>query len=262
MAAYLTWLDRDARQPFLPGEEFDEAVYDLEIDEPEGTDEPHAGDVRSAVGLPRASCAERGFVKASAREEVLAVRLDDGVVSRIQARLRRARRCSRCSTEAQRAELERNARERMSTAASRTISAGTRRSSSRGRRSRGRLATGAGAAPATSKCRASRPTATVASVRRLRRRRVADVQPRQPSGVARAAGVVDDVNRPGTGRRRELLGGRAAQLVGPTAPLRLAARILDEPAHAEPSLDSTSIEISMPTMRGSTATVCSLLLAG
>ena len=54
MAAYLTWLDRDARQPFLPGEEFDDAVFDLEIDEPEGTDEPHAGDVRSA-----ADCHER-----------------------------------------------------------------------------------------------------------------------------------------------------------------------------------------------------------
>ena len=47
MVAYVTWLDRDARQPFVPAEEFDEAVYDLEIDEPEGTDEPHAGDVTS-----------------------------------------------------------------------------------------------------------------------------------------------------------------------------------------------------------------------
>jgi SAM-dependent methyltransferase len=68
--AYLTWLDRDARQPFLPGEEFDEAVYDLEIEEPEWPEEAHAGDVRSG----RAAAAElrrAGFVKASAREEML-----------------------------------------------------------------------------------------------------------------------------------------------------------------------------------------------
>ena len=88
MVAYLTWLDRDARQPFLPGEEFDEAVYDLEIDEPEGPDEPHAGDVvsgRTATNELRRA----GFVKASAREEVSRVRVDDGVVPRLQARLRR-----------------------------------------------------------------------------------------------------------------------------------------------------------------------------
>ncbi len=48
MVSYVTWLDRDSRQPFIPADEFDEAVYDLEIAEPEGTDEPHAGDVRSA----------------------------------------------------------------------------------------------------------------------------------------------------------------------------------------------------------------------
>ena len=68
--AYLTWLDRDARQPFLPGEEFDDAVFDLEIDEPEGPDEPHAGDVvsgRTATNELRRA----GFAKASAREEVL-----------------------------------------------------------------------------------------------------------------------------------------------------------------------------------------------
>lgn len=70
MVAYLTWLDRDARTPFLPGEEFDEAVYDLEIEEPEGTDETHAGDVVS--GRTAASeLREAGFVKAQAREEVL-----------------------------------------------------------------------------------------------------------------------------------------------------------------------------------------------
>ena len=70
MVAYLTWLDRDARQPFLPAEEFDEAVYDLEIDEPEGTDEPHAGDVRSARTATN-ELRQAGFVKATAREELL-----------------------------------------------------------------------------------------------------------------------------------------------------------------------------------------------
>ena len=68
--AYLTWLDRDAREPFLPAEEFDDAVYDLEIDEPEPAEEPHAGDVPSA----RAATSElrqAGFVRASAREELL-----------------------------------------------------------------------------------------------------------------------------------------------------------------------------------------------
>ncbi len=70
MVAYVTWLDRDARQPFLPAEEFDEAVFDLEIDEPEGAEEPHAGDVlsgRAAAGELRRA----GFVKASAREALL-----------------------------------------------------------------------------------------------------------------------------------------------------------------------------------------------
>jgi ubiquinone/menaquinone biosynthesis C-methylase UbiE len=70
MVAYLTWLDRDAREPFLPAEEFDEAVFDLEIEEPEGTDEPHAGDVvsgRTATNELRRA----GFTKASAREELL-----------------------------------------------------------------------------------------------------------------------------------------------------------------------------------------------
>lgn len=68
--AYLTWLDRDSREPFRPAEEFDEAVYDLGIDEPEIEGEPHAGDVpsgRSAAKELRAA----GFVRASAREEVL-----------------------------------------------------------------------------------------------------------------------------------------------------------------------------------------------
>lgn len=70
LVSYVTWLDRDSRRPFIPAEEFDEAVYDLEIEEPEGTDEPHAGDVRSG----RAATDElrrAGFVRASASEEEL-----------------------------------------------------------------------------------------------------------------------------------------------------------------------------------------------
>ena len=136
MAAYLTWLDRDARQPFLPAEEFDEAVYDLEIDEPEGTDEPHAGDV-ALVGLPRTSCARP-----------------------VSSRPRRARSCSSTTghmdsyleykldyderslleslNDEQRAELNRNARSRLARLQT-TISAGMRRSFSRGRRSRASL---------------------------------------------------------------------------------------------------------------------------
>lgn len=70
MVSYVTWLDRDSRRPFVPAQEFDEAVYDLEINEPEGTDEPHAGDVRSG----RAATDElrrAGLVRASATEEEL-----------------------------------------------------------------------------------------------------------------------------------------------------------------------------------------------
>jgi ubiquinone/menaquinone biosynthesis C-methylase UbiE len=70
LLAYVTWLDRDAREPFRAADEFDEAVYDLEVEEPEEPEEPIAGDVRSA----RAAADElrrAGFVRASAREETL-----------------------------------------------------------------------------------------------------------------------------------------------------------------------------------------------
>ena len=70
MVAYLTWLDRDSAEPFKPADEFDEAVYDLEIDEPDAPGEPHAGDVRSG----RAAADElrrAGFTRASAREDEL-----------------------------------------------------------------------------------------------------------------------------------------------------------------------------------------------
>jgi ubiquinone/menaquinone biosynthesis C-methylase UbiE len=111
MVAYLTWLDRDARQPFLPAEEFDEAVFDLEIDEPEGTDEPHAGDVvsgRTATNEMR----QAGFAKASAREDVLEYEwtLDSYLEYKFDYD---ERSLVEMLTENQRQELDRNARSRL-----------------------------------------------------------------------------------------------------------------------------------------------------
>ncbi|MDQ3938556.1 MAG: methyltransferase domain-containing protein [Chloroflexota bacterium] len=68
--AYVTWLDRDAREPFRPMEEFDEAVLDLAIEEPEQPSELHAGDVPSA----RAAASQlrrAGFRNVTAREDML-----------------------------------------------------------------------------------------------------------------------------------------------------------------------------------------------
>jgi ubiquinone/menaquinone biosynthesis C-methylase UbiE len=70
MLAYVTWLDRDAREPFRAMEEFDEAVLDLAVEEPDEEPDRRAGDVRSA----RAAADElrrAGFVRASAREDML-----------------------------------------------------------------------------------------------------------------------------------------------------------------------------------------------
>ena len=110
MVAYLTWLDRDVREPFRPADEFDEAVYDLDVDEPEGTDEPHAGDVHSARTATR-ELREAGFIKASAREEVL--RYDWTLDGYLEYKLAYDERSLLDSLdEAQRAELERNVRDR------------------------------------------------------------------------------------------------------------------------------------------------------
>ncbi len=110
MVAYLTWLDRDARQPFLPAEEFDDAVFDLEIDEPEGADEPHAGDVRSARTATN-ELRQAGFVKATAREELL--QYDWSLESYIDYKLAYDERTLlETLTADQRAELERNVRAR------------------------------------------------------------------------------------------------------------------------------------------------------
>ncbi|HEY5520069.1 MAG TPA: class I SAM-dependent methyltransferase [Candidatus Limnocylindrales bacterium] len=111
MVAYLTWLDRAARGPFLPAQDFDEAVYDLEIDEPETPEEPHAGDVHS--GRTAASELRRaGFVKASAREEVL--EYDWSADSYLEYKLDYDERSLVELLDAeQSARLERNARERL-----------------------------------------------------------------------------------------------------------------------------------------------------
>jgi SAM-dependent methyltransferase len=110
--AYVTWLDRDSREPFRAAEEFDEAVYDLEIDEPEEPEEPIAGDVRSA----RAAAGElrkAGFVRASAREETLVHEWT--LESYLEYKLQYDERAllSWLSPE-QAAQLERNARARLS----------------------------------------------------------------------------------------------------------------------------------------------------
>ena len=71
LAAYVTWLDRDSREPFRPADEFDEAVLDLNIEEEEeGPTEAHAGDVPS----PRAAAGQlrrAGFRDVVAREDTL-----------------------------------------------------------------------------------------------------------------------------------------------------------------------------------------------
>jgi SAM-dependent methyltransferase len=66
--AYVTWLA--GRDGFAPADEFDEAVYDLEIEEPEYTEEERSGDLRSI----RAATAElrgAGFRRVSARRDRL-----------------------------------------------------------------------------------------------------------------------------------------------------------------------------------------------
>jgi SAM-dependent methyltransferase len=69
MLAFVTWLDKG--EEFAPAVEFDEAVLELGIDEPEADEEEtHAGDVRS----PRVAADEvrrAGFRSVSAREDTL-----------------------------------------------------------------------------------------------------------------------------------------------------------------------------------------------
>jgi ubiquinone/menaquinone biosynthesis C-methylase UbiE len=111
MVSYVTWLDRDSRRPFIPAEEFDEAVYQLEVDEPEGTDEPHAGDVRSGR-TATAELRRAGFVRASASEEELVYEWTRE--SYLDYKLAYDERALMQSLDAaQRKQLERGARERL-----------------------------------------------------------------------------------------------------------------------------------------------------
>jgi SAM-dependent methyltransferase len=112
LLTYVTWLDRDSREPFRASEEFDEAVYDLEIEEPEESDEVIAGDVRSsrsaADELRRA-----GFVRASARDETLVYEWT--MESYLDYKLSYDERALLSDLdEAQQRELAHNARERLS----------------------------------------------------------------------------------------------------------------------------------------------------
>jgi SAM-dependent methyltransferase len=111
MVSYVTWLDRDSRRPFIPAEEFDEAVYDLKIEEPEGTDEPHAGDVRSGRSATD-ELRRAGFVRASATEDELIYDWD--LESYLEYKLAYDERSlMRSLSAAQQRQLEKNARERL-----------------------------------------------------------------------------------------------------------------------------------------------------
>lgn len=66
--AYVTWLDTE--RPFAPDDAFDEAVLDLDIDEPDEPDPARAGDVASPAAA-RAQLRRAGFAAAGARIETL-----------------------------------------------------------------------------------------------------------------------------------------------------------------------------------------------
>ncbi len=111
LLVYVTWLDRDSREPFKASDEFDEAVYDLNVDEPDESDEQIAGDVKSA----RAAADElrrAGFVRASARNETLIY--DWNLESYLDYKLSYYERTLLSTlSQDQRSELERNARARL-----------------------------------------------------------------------------------------------------------------------------------------------------
>lgn len=112
MVSYLTWLDRDSRRPFIPADEFDEAVYDLEFDEPEGADEPHAGDVRSGRTATD-ELRRAGFMRASATEDELVYGWTHDTYLEYKLAYDERFLLSQLS-DAQRAQLEHNARDRLS----------------------------------------------------------------------------------------------------------------------------------------------------
>ena len=66
--AFVTWMA--GRDGFAPADEFDEAVYDLDIEEPEYAEEERSGDLRS-VRATTAELRAAGFRRVSARRERL-----------------------------------------------------------------------------------------------------------------------------------------------------------------------------------------------
>jgi ubiquinone/menaquinone biosynthesis C-methylase UbiE len=109
--AYVTWLDRESRERFAAGEEFDEAVYELNVEEPDDSDDSIAGDVHS----PRSAADElrrAGFVRASAREETLSY--EWSMESYLDYKFQYDERSLLSVLDSeQRAQLERNVRERL-----------------------------------------------------------------------------------------------------------------------------------------------------
>lgn len=108
---YVTWLDRDSPEPFRAADEFDEAVYDLNVDEPDESDETIAGDVRS-VRTAADELRRAGFVRANAREQTLVYEWErDAYIDYKLAYDERALLST--LTDEQRDELERNVRRRL-----------------------------------------------------------------------------------------------------------------------------------------------------
>lgn len=68
--AYVTWLDRESAVPFAPVEQFDEAVWELDVEEDEVDDEPHAGDIVS-VRAAADELRRAGFRRVRSREDEL-----------------------------------------------------------------------------------------------------------------------------------------------------------------------------------------------
>ena len=111
IVAYVTWLDRED-YGFEPRIEFDEAVFELDVDEPEERDELCAGDVPSA----RAAAAQlrrAGFEGAVCREDEL--EYEWTLDSYLDYKLAYDERALMSMlSEEQRLTLERRARERLS----------------------------------------------------------------------------------------------------------------------------------------------------
>ncbi|HEY7599241.1 MAG TPA: hypothetical protein VH741_04870, partial [Candidatus Limnocylindrales bacterium] len=108
----VTWLDRDMREPFRPHEEFDEAVLELAVEEPEWPPEQCAGDVLSATAAA-AQLRRAGFRDVVCREDVLEYHWTPAAY--LDYKLAYDERALMSAlAPAQRERLERSARERLS----------------------------------------------------------------------------------------------------------------------------------------------------